>query len=56
MGAAIADYYNRAKAGRLRVFSFDEDEIPATIEFHGLEQMPVIEQTALQMAEARILM
>jgi len=30
MGAAIADYYNLHKAGRLRVFSslFDEDEIP----------------------------
>lgn len=30
MGAAIADYYKRHKAERLRVFSsqFDEDEIP----------------------------
>ena len=30
MGAAIADYFKRHKADRLRVFSsqFDEDEIP----------------------------
>lgn len=30
MGAAIADFYHRQKADRLRVFSsqFDEDEIP----------------------------
>lgn len=30
MGTAIADYYKRHKAERLRVFSsqFDEDEIP----------------------------
>ena len=30
MGTAIADYYKRLKAERLRVFSsqFDEDEIP----------------------------
>ena len=30
MGYAIADYYAKGKAGRLRVFSsqFDEDEIP----------------------------
>ena len=57
MGAAIADYYNLHKAGRLRVFSslFDEDEIPVKDLFRGLKQMPVIEQTALQMAEGRIL-
>lgn len=31
MGAAIADFYHRQKADRLRVFSsqFDEDEIPS---------------------------
>ncbi|WP_308765328.1 class I SAM-dependent methyltransferase [uncultured Bacteroides sp.] len=57
MGAAIADYYNLHKAGRLRVFSslFDEDEIPVKDLFRGLKQMPVIEQTALQMAEGKIL-
>ena len=32
MGAAIADFFQKGKAARLRVFSsqFDEDEIPAS--------------------------
>ena len=31
MGAAIADYFTKGRAAKLRVFSsqFDEDEIPA---------------------------
>ena len=42
MGAAIADYFKRHKADRLRVFSsqFDEDEIPVEELFRTEKQMP----------------
>lgn len=57
MGAAILDYWQKGKAGRLRVFSsqFDEDEIPVETLFRSLEEMPELEQRALQMAQGRIL-
>lgn len=57
MGAAIADYHQHHKAGKLRVFSsqFDEDEIPVSQLFRASNQMPVLEKTALQMAEGKIL-
>lgn len=57
MGAAISDYYRQGKADRLRVFSsqFDEDEIPVKQLFRGFKQMPVLEQTALRMAQGKIL-
>ena len=57
MGAAIADYFNRHKADRLRVFSsqFDEDEIPVEELFRTEKQMPLLERTALQMATGKIL-
>lgn len=57
MGAAIADYFNHRKADRLRVFSsqFDEDEIPVKQLFRSAKQMPILEQTALQLATGRIL-
>lgn len=57
MGAAIADYHAKGKAGKLRVFSpqFDEDEIPVKQLFRNASQMPVLEKTALQMAQGRIL-
>lgn len=57
MGAAISDYYNHHKAGKLRVFSsqFDEDEIPVDQLFRSFEEMPELEQTALQMAKGSIL-
>ena len=56
MGAAIADYFNRHKADKLRVFSsqFDEDEIPVKELFRTLREMPELEQTALRMAEGNI--
>ena len=43
MGAAIADYFKRHKADRLRVFSsqFDEDEIPVEELFRTEKQMPL---------------
>ena len=57
MGTAIADYFKRHKADRLRVFSsqFDEDEIPVEELFRTEKQMPLLERTALQMATGRIL-
>ena len=52
MGAAIYDYWKQGKADVLRVFSpmFEEDELPVQTLFRSFEEMPVIEQTALQMA------
>ena len=57
MGAAIADFYHRQKADRLRVFSsqFDEDEIPVKQLFRKAGQMPLLERTALSMATGTIL-
>lgn len=57
MGAAIADFYKRQKANRLRVFSsqFDEDEIPVKDLFRTEKQMSNLEQTALQLAKGKIL-
>ena len=57
MGAAIHDYYNKGKAGRLRVFSsqFDEDEIPVSSLFRTCGEMPALERAALQAARGRIL-
>lgn len=57
MGTAIAEYYSKGVAGRLRVFSpdFDEDEIPVEVLFRTFSEMPALEQKALQMAEGRVL-
>jgi len=57
MGAAIADYFNLHKAGKLRVFSsqFDEDEIPVKDLFRTTKLMPLLERTALELASGRIL-
>jgi SAM-dependent methyltransferase len=58
MGAAIFDYHkNGAPAGKLVVHSsmFEDDEIPVDALFRSFAQMPVLEQTALRMAEGRIL-
>ena len=57
MGAAIADYFNHRKADRLRVFSsqFDEDEIPVKQLFRSMQAMPLLERTALQVANGHIL-
>ena len=51
MGYAIADYFSKGKAGRLRVFSsqFDEDEIPVDQLFRTFDEMPVLEQKALEL-------
>ena len=57
MGAAIYDYHKNGKAGKLRVFSsqFDEDEIPVEDLFRSFEDMPELEQVALEAAQGRIL-
>ncbi len=57
MGTAIADFYKNGRAGRLRVFSpdFEEDEIPVSTLFREYDEMPALEQKALQMASGHIL-
>lgn len=57
MGMAIADYHRNGVAGRLRVFSpdFEEDEIPVDTLFRDYDEMPVLEQKALQLAHGSIL-
>ena len=57
MGRAIADYHNTGKADRLKVFSpmFEEDEIPLSTLFRSYENMPKIEQMALDMAKGKTL-
>lgn len=57
MGAAIYDFYKTGKADALIVHSsmFDDDEIPVPSLFREYDQMPVIEQIALQEARGSIL-
>ncbi len=57
MGAAIIDYLAHGKASKLRVFSsmFDEDEIPVNQLFRTFQEMPSLEQKALQLSTGKIL-
>lgn len=57
MGQAIYDYFEKGVAGKLRVFSpdFEEDEIPVETLFRELDEMPKIEQKALELAQGKIL-
>ena len=57
MGAAIHDYHKYGKADTLVVRSsmFDDDEIPVEDLFRTFESMPYLEQTALELAQGRIL-
>lgn len=57
MGAAIKEYHQTGKAGKLRVLSsmFDEDEIPVSLLFRSLQEMSPLEQKAISMARGRIL-
>ena len=57
MGAAIHDYFHNGSAGTLIVHSsmFEDDEIPVETLFRSFEDMPVVEQTALEMAQGYIL-
>ncbi len=57
MGTAIAEYYAKGRAAKLRVFSsqFYEDEIPVDTLFRTLEDMPPQEQEALRLCRGRVL-
>lgn len=57
MGAAIDEYQRTGRAAKLRVLStmFDEDEIPVSHLFRTENEMPELEQKALQMATGKIL-
>ena len=57
MGAAILDYQKSGSAGRLRVLSsmFEEDEMPVKHLFRKVEEMPMLEQKALQLTKGRVL-
>ena len=57
MGAAIADYFAKGKSAKLRVLSsqFEEDEIPTEQLFRTYDEMPELEQKALQLAKGKIL-
>ena len=57
MGRAIADYFEKGKASKLRVFSsqFEEDEIPVKHLFRTFGEMSLLEQKALFLAKGRIL-
>lgn len=57
MGTAIAEYYAKGRAAKLRVFSsqFYEDEIPVDTLFRTLDEMPVQEQEALRLCRGRVL-
>ena len=57
MGRAISEYYMIGSAERLRVFSpmFEEDEMPLQVLFRKYEEMPIIEQKALEMTRGKVL-
>ena len=57
MGAAILDYQKSERVGRLRVLSsmFEEDEMPVKHLFRKVEEMPMLEQMALQLTKGRVL-
>lgn len=57
MGAAILDYQTSGKAGKLRVLSsmFEEDEMPVKHLFRKFEDMPELEQKALNLAKGKVL-
>ena len=57
MGQAIAEYYKKGHAVKLRVFSsmFYEDNIPVKTLFRDFANMPPLEQKMLSMAEGRVL-
>ena len=57
MGRAIAEFWMSGQAERLRVFSpmFDEDEIPVSMLFREVNDMPAIEREALRLARGATL-
>ena len=57
MGMAIYDYHMNGQADTLVVHSsmFEDDEIPVETLFREFKDMPELEQTALEMAQGKIL-
>lgn len=57
MGAAILDYQKKGKASKLRILSsmFEEDEMPVGHLFRNYEDMPRLEQKALDLASGEVL-
>ncbi len=57
MGRAIKEYWQTGDSTPIRVFSpmFDEDEMPVETLFRSYDQMPQLEQEALQLSRGRTL-
>ncbi len=57
MGLAIAEYHEKGKSRKLRLFSpmFYEDEFPVPTLFREFSDMPVLEQVAIESATGRVL-
>lgn len=56
-GLAVADFYFNNKPENILVHSedFDDDEIPTEYLFRSFEEMPPLEQKALQLASGKVL-
>jgi len=56
-GLAVADYYFNNKPENILVHAedFDDDEIPTEYLFRSFEEMPLLEQKALQLASGKVL-
>lgn len=57
MGAAIRDYFRQGKSAQLKVLSslFDDDEMPVPHLFRSYDEMPPLEQRALNEARGKVL-
>ena len=57
MGAAIRDYHRQGKSAQLKVLSslFDDDEMPVAHLFRSYDEMPPLEQRALNEARGKVL-
>ena len=57
MGAAIRDYFRQGKYAQLKVLSslFDDDEMPVPHLFRSYDEMPPLEQRALNEARGKVL-
>ncbi|MBW2960850.1 class I SAM-dependent methyltransferase [Mesonia aestuariivivens] len=56
-GQAVLDFHHQQQPENIIVHSedFDDDEIPTDYLFRSYEEMPILEQKALQLAEGKIL-
>lgn len=57
MGTAIRDYHRQGKSAQLKVLSsfFDDDEMPVAHLFRSYDEMPPLEQRALDEARGKVL-